>query len=128
MNQPNVTFRFQGNYCGDSIKVMIRMQQGKMMAHGLISDEKIDGFSPYATSPQPLSPLSRLEPITFRNGKLVQTGKVLMKPPEFLPGPNTLQKLKQDRRCDCRLIALDQFDDPFADFRNCSRRKVKQPS
>ncbi len=98
------------------------------MTHGFIGNQEIHCLSRNAAGSEPLGPLSRLQPITLGDWKLMQTGEMPMEPVKFFAGPGPLKDLKDNRRGDGRSILPNEINDPIANFRNDFRREVTQPS
>ena len=66
------------------------------MAHRLVGNEEIYGLGLHSPGPQPVGPLSALQPIGFGHRELVQAGQMLVHAAELFAGPDSLEKLEQD--------------------------------
>ena len=97
------------------------------MAHGLVGNEKIHRFGLEAAGSESLGPLGSLQPIAWRHWKLMQAGKMAVQRMKFLSRADPAQKLKENRRGDGGLILTEKLCDTLSDFRDDSRRKVKDP-
>lgn len=117
----------QGNKTGDPVEIRVRVQKGEPVPQSLIGDQEIHRFCFETPASQPLSPLSRFQPIGFRQRELVQAGEVLAPPVELLSGRDAVQKLKQDGRGNGGPVVPDQIGDPVPNMGHLPRREVEQP-